>query len=514
MDTTTLHASEIIEAFKKSTRLSKIDFEITEKSGKPYLIIYLSNPSERYFKHLNNCLLQTHESNIFFERATLKKRGATESRLETPETALLRTLISENLTASKSSVDKGEFSARYIETVDGSESQLSSFSNHIVYGRRGAGKSSLLLYLVNSLESEKKLYSWTPMQTYADRTDGLLIPDIIIEILRSISHKGEFENEIEENIKTLESLEDPTSHKPSETAFNRALTRTRRILGNISKSQDGLFIFIDDIHVLKDAQPKVLSKLYSITRDNGVYLKISGVQSFSRIYDSITREGLEPPHDIQIINLDQNLTMPDKSFDHIKRILDSYALFCALPNISYICGDGVLERLIWVAAGVPRDALNLFSKSISKAVIKGQKKVSITSINSSASEMADDKLRDVEKDLSEGFEDVKDTLERAKTFCIREKRKNAFLIELTTSNPTFKKIDELIALRFLHVLHEGITPSEAGKRYKALMLDYGFYVGVRAARSVDLFQERPAALSVKQLRSLPIFPLNGASSIK
>ena len=510
MDEIQSHAHEIIDAFKKATRFNKINYEITEKSGKPYLIIYLSNPSERYFRYLNNCLSQLQESNTFIERATIKKRGAVDSRLEIPETGLLRTLISENLTASKSSVDKGEFSSRYIETVDGSESQLSSLSNHIVYGRRGAGKSSLLLYLVNNLESEKKVYSWLPMQAYANRTDGLVIPDIIIEMLRSISHKGELESEIEENIKLLEGLEDLTQSKSSETTFNRALTKTRRILGSISKNQNGLFIFIDDIHVLKDMQPKVLSKIYSITRDNGVYLKISGVQSFSKIYEPTTREGLEPPHDIQIVNLDHNLTMPDKPFSHIKLILNSYAHFCALPNISYICGEGVLERLIWVAAGVPRDALNLFSKSISKAVVKGQQKVSITSINASASEMADDKLRDVEKDISGGFEEIKETLERAKTFCIRDKRKNAFLVELTTSNPTFKKIDELIALRFLHILHEGITPSEAGKRYKALMLDYGFYVGVRAARSVDLFQERPAALSVKQLRSLPIFPLNGS----
>jgi hypothetical protein len=82
---------------------------------------------------------------------------------------------------------------------------------------------------------------------------------------------------------------------------------------------------------------------------------------------------------------------------------------------------------------------------------------------------------------------------------------NAFLLEIKNDDPTFKAIQELIALRFVHVLHEGITPHEAGRRYQALMLDYGFYVGIRAARSVDLFQKEPKAPSVQQLRKLPIF---------
>jgi hypothetical protein len=55
--------------------------------------------------------------------------------------------------------------------------------------------------------------------------------------------------------------------------------------------------------------------------------------------------------------------------------------------------------------------------------------------------------------------------------------------------------------------HEGITLHEAGRRFMAVMLDYGFYVGVRAARSVDLFQHEPASILAKDLRKLPIFPM-------
>jgi hypothetical protein len=59
----------------------------------------------------------------------------------------------------------------------------------------------------------------------------------------------------------------------------------------------------------------------------------------------------------------------------------------------------------------------------------------------------------------------------------------------------------------LHILNDGFTPGEVGRRYMALMLDYGFYVGMRAAKSVDLFYKEPKQLQAQELRKLPRMPL-------
>jgi hypothetical protein len=217
--------------------------------------------------------------------------------------------------------------------------------------------------------------------------------------------------------------------------------------------------------------------------------------------------GLQSPHDAQILNLDLNLTMPDKSKDHIVSILDAHARYCGLPSIGYLANDDVLSRLVLVAAGVPRDSLNLFSNAISKAVAKSQKLVSITSINAAASEMAEEKLKDVEKDTGSASPDMVNLLAEVKKFCIVQNRKNAFLVEIKNTNARYRVVQKLIALRLVHLLHEGITPHKAGKRFIALMLDYGFYVGIRAARSVDFIPSEPRQLLAKELRKLPIFPL-------
>lgn len=156
--------------------------------------------------------------------------------------------------------------------------------------------------------------------------------------------------------------------------------------------------------------------------------------------------------------------------------------------------------------------MDLFARAITRATSQDQKKVSITSINLAASEIAEHKLRDVEKDHSEAFASTRTVLEQLKAFCVKERRQNAFLVEIKNDDKAFTCIQELIALRLVHVLHEGITPHEAGRRYQALMLDYGFYVGIRAARSVDLFQRKPKTPSAKDLRGLPVFKLEMAAT--
>jgi hypothetical protein len=150
----------------------------------------------------------------------------------------------------------------------------------------------------------------------------------------------------------------------------------------------------------------VLAFIYKITRGNNTFIKISGIAQLTMLWDGTEQIGLQPPHDAQLLNLDLNLTMPDKSKEHIISILNAHARYCGLPSIGYLAGDDVLSRLVLVAAGVPRDSLSLFSVAISKAIAKSQKLVTITSINAAASEMVEEKLKDVERDTGDDLKAI------------------------------------------------------------------------------------------------------------
>ncbi len=203
--------------------------------------------------------------------------------------------------------------------------------------------------------------------------------------------------------------------------------------------------------------------------------------------------------------------MPDKAAKHIEGILDAHAIYCGLPCVRFLCtSSDVLSRLIWVSAGVPRDALNMFAQAMTKGSIANRSRVSVTDINLAASEMVSQKMRDLETDVpaSEKESSLSSVLEDVKDFCIKKQRKNAFLVEIRNDNLVFHPILKLVDLRLVHVISEGITVGEAGRKYLALILDYGFYTGIRAAQSVDLFNKQTERVTYKELRRLPIFQPN------
>jgi len=280
----------------------------------------------------------------------------------------------------------------------------------------------------------------------------------------------------------------------------------KMLLAPVVDRHGELTLFIDDLHVIKPhLQPQFLASLYSFSRGNRIFLKISAVQNFTNNYDAGKRIGLDTPNDAQIISLDLNLTNPDIAGEHIKNILDAYAILSGAPSLRAICSESAIYRLVWIAGGVPRDAINLFQQALTKSIQKREKKISVTSVNLAATEVVEDKQRYLDADSSGAYQDAWNLFQRIKSFCINDKKINAFLIKVDTSNETYNNVLKLIDLRLLHVLNKSITPDEAGAKYVALLLDYGFYVGIRLARSVGIFEKKLQALTYTQLRNLPKF---------
>lgn len=496
---------EVCQAITKILNGISLDYHIKNRPDGDFLVFEIAEPSSRFYSIINAVNDYLHEEHLFKNRLSLARR--VKRRLDifnTPEILMLRRELAQSLTVNRNSF-QNESSSRYIPSVSNYEGDIVGNANFIVYGRRGAGKSSLLAYAMNELVSHGKPTVWVSMQTYSSRDDSQAICSVMSEIFGQAKANSARPDELEKISETLQELGEIDDSEQAAKKLSRLTARLRTVIGGCGTAEAPLSIFLDDFHVLKPTlQPTLLSAIYSISRDNNVYIKISGIEALTRTWDDASMSGMQSPHDIQIMRLDYNLTMPDRSEGHIRDILDSHARYCGLPGISYIADDSTISRLVLAAAAVPRDALSLFSQAINKSFLKSRKTVSITSINAAASESIEEKLKDFQQDLSSQKDDIRNLLEKVKDFCISE-QKNAFLVKIDNRNPGFSLIQKLAALRFAHVLHEGTTPHKAGERYMALMLDFGFYVGVRTARSVELFLSTPRIISAKEVRKLPIF---------
>lgn len=489
----------VLSKFESTSGLSGVDYELVKKPTGNVLVLRVSHPTERLFSILEEARASVVGPDEEAPLATLARK-ADGNLLDGPEGRLFLRTLSESQNVNRYSFEH-DFMARYTKSVSGAESQIVSTANHVVLGRRGAGKSMLLLYAWHERRAFSMPSVWIDMQVYSGRDDDEVISDVLIEILEQT---GELLKEVEFHRQLVGRLR---ASDISRDKIRRLLPDMRRLLGRFATSGQDLFVFIDDFHVLgKSLQPLLLDIIYAFSRGNRIFLKISAIETLTRTYDPNVNLGLEIPQDAQYIRLDYNLTTPDRAAAHIEAILNSHANYAGLRSVRRLCTSGnVIPRLTWVAAGVPRDALNLFSQAISKASTETRQKVSVSNVNMAASETLSTKLRELETDASDSAADLKVLLEHVRNFCVTEKRKNAFLVEIGADSKNYEQILNLVHLRLLHVISEGITIGEAGRKYLGLILDYGFYIGIRAAQSVDLFNRQTKRVVYKDLRVLPVF---------
>lgn len=493
----------ILSTFRLRSGFRGVEYEVRQRADTQALVLRMANPTERFFR-----VLQEAKSEIPGDDAptvTIEKRMP-RNRLQSAEAKYFLQTLSESLNISRFSF-KEDFFARYTKSVSNAEAQITAAANHIVFGRRGAGKSSLLLYAMRTRDAEAQPSAWIDMQVYEGRSDNRVVLDVLIDVLeqlRGLLTRSSSYTQVVNTIHRLQKVTDLTADQ-----IRKFLPEVRALFATTAADASNLFIFLDDFHVVDpSSQPQLLAFLYSISRGNNLFLKLSAIETFARSWDSLAHVGLQVPHDAQTIKLDYNLTMPDKAAGHIEGILDAHAMYCGLPSVRFLCTSGdVLSRLVWVSAGVPRDALNMFAQAMTKGTVEGRKLVSVTNVNVAASEMVSQKLKDIEVDVPQGGVegDLAGALERIKDFCIKKERKNAFLTEIRNDDTFYQKILKLVDLRLVHVISEGITVGEAGRKYVALILDYGFYTGIRAAQSVDLFNRQTQRVAYKDLRKLPVF---------
>ena len=406
----------VLANFKRRSGFDGVDYEIKQRSESQALVLQMANPTERFFRVLQEARSELANQNG--PTVTIEKRTP-RSRLQSSEAKYFLRTLSESLNVSRMSF-KEDFFARYTKSVSNAEAQITAAANHIVFGRRGAGKSSLLLYALRTRNWSTEPSAWVDMQVYESRNDNRVVLDILIVVLDQLKEFMGRSSAYSRVVGAIQRLRRETDL--DDDRIRKFLPEVRMLFAAVVSQVKNLLIFLDDFHVIDVAsQPKLLGFLYSLSRGNNIFLKLSAIEKLTRTWDAKAHAGLQVPHDAQTIKLDYNLTMPDKAAAHIEGILDAHAGFCGLPSVRFLCTSGdVLSRLVWVSAGVPRDALNMFAQAMTKGTTEGRSLVSITNVNVAASEMVSQKLRDLEIDVPErSIEgDLATALERVKDFCI------------------------------------------------------------------------------------------------
>jgi hypothetical protein len=426
--------------------------------------------------------------------------------MEGPEIDLLRSLIGRSLSVSPATAESAH-KLEFAPFVGGRDLELMQQANHVVVGRRGTGKSSLILATLRRLRQRGELGVWIDMQRYHKRDDLQTAPQVIGEILAGLG-KQTNDGAIEGLVRDMEQLANRDGLREEEMRRHLpgVALQVRQIL---TRANIPLYVFMDDVHLLAPAlQPLLVDMVYSVARGSNIWLKLAYVRNLAVVYDSVRQVGLNIPNDAQLVTLDQTLVDPAAARDHLMNILRLFLNRCGYSKPAELVGQEAVERLVWCSAGVPRDFLALFSDGLRVAREGGHKRLGVQDVNVAAGEFAAIRMQQLPSEFTGSEETIRAALDEVQRFCLDENRGNAFLALLEPGHPGYKTLAMLADLRFIHLLHPSITAGRAGVRYEAYLLDYSFYTGMRRRQNITEVRiegERPKRA---ELRRLPRMDLN------
>lgn len=490
--------------FANALGLPHIETVIESAGNQDFLKFKVGRRAPVYLHALRETMNWLPEENPF--HGLLGLRIEEQDRFpESVEADVLRGLLTRS-TRTVSGQSRHMFPGQYVPFQNNEETQAIQPATHLIVGRRGVGKSTLILKAKELLDRSSNLAVILDMQPYGHRQDGEVLVDILADLASQIAREatkrfpgGQGEEQLLQFASDLLS----GSVRPE-----RASSALRRAVGNLTAARDvDLFVFLDDYHLIdKEKQPVILEAIHGGLKGARGWLKVAGLRSLLWAYDPASKKGLKSPGDAQEIKLDLTLADPAAAERHLENILLNFLNLVGVDRLIHAISKSALKRLVWANAGVPRDFLQMFSRSLEHAKRSGRKRVEVTDTNLAIGEFGQQKMDDLEGDAGNQGRFLNRALGLIEKYCLEMKKINAFLIRSEDSEE-YRTVRILGDLRLVHILHQTITPHKAGERYEAYMLDYSLFTGFRRRPNIRLLL--PAddkQFKASELRKIPILP--------
>jgi len=448
--------------------------------------------------------------------------------------------------------------------------------HQVVFGRRGSGKSCLLVHYLNTAESTDVF----PVYILADEYKRLTYPDILIrlliEILESLpvrrrwlkvilrkeipthTHAASLrrlldmadESEIVEDRKQTSSSEAHAAIGSqglgsvgagfSEGAMQARQSRFRekkiemleRHLRDykiaIAETIDQwpskrACILLDDFYLMpRLCHPDIIDYLHRLLRDTEVYLKVATIRHRTTLLRNHPHTiGVELAQDVEEIDLDRTLEDLGATQDYLGQMLNSIGQKAGIENVvSEFFNPDAQQELTLTSGGVPRDFFNIFVNAIESALDEGKPRwLTPRHIYKGAGRLAyQTKLKNLRDDAGEDGEGLDRLLVDLLHFCLKEKRKTAFLISQDEAQAYPREhdlIQQLMDFKLIHVV-EPDTSAASGRpgRYEAYTLDFSLFMEPRR-RDIEIVEFWKIDENRRRtgIREAPVYSLERAGKV-
>ena len=388
-------------------------------------------------------------------------------------------------------------SLKYVEDPRASLAAVAASRHQFIYGRRGVGKTAILLEAKRLAERNGDVTIWLNAHTFRSLdapTAYLRLADAVFNAL--LKHGGTSQAEAFSRLKDeAERIRNGLEAKIMiDMDVNRMLPGQNAALRSVLR--EGLMrlnIYIDDFYFFPITdQPNLLDYSFGLLRDCDGWLKIASIERLTRTFEPSSRAGLEIPHDASKIDLDRTLEDPAAAQDFLEHMLSNYTIAAGVRAPSSIAKRQALGRLVLASGGVPRDYLNLFASSIVQARRSraNAKEVGREDVAVAAGGAARGKKRDLEQDVAS---DTASALLYALDKISKKVKGDGFAyfrVDLAEkSEKGYELLGQLADLRFVHLIQATLSDQhKGGVKYEAYILDLSEYSDVRVKRGLQVLE--------------------------
>ncbi|WP_155766169.1 hypothetical protein [Mycobacterium colombiense] len=405
------------------------------------------------------------------------------------------------LISARSRVSAAEPSLGYVPNVRASLSAVTAARHHLIFGRRGAGKTALLVEARRLVQSNGAISAWVNIQTYRREEAQRVVLYILEKILGSvvsqrdgISETSSASLSVSRVYNQVISLLDQNANTLREV--NQLIPKVQGALQRyIEISGRSVFVFLDDFYyVSRSSQPDILDMLHGITRDTKVWLKVASIKHLTRWWISSPPTGLQTGQDAEVIDLDVTLQDPGKAREFLETVLAGYANAAGVSSLSNVFSRAALDRLVLASGAVPRDYLVLAANSITRAQQRsGARQAGVQEINQAAGDAAAAKIKELEEDMASNPGNAEQTincLKVVRNFCLETSACTYFLVSFRDKEDNalwYSMLTDLMDVRLVHLIDEGVSDAHsAGHRSEAFMLDLSQFSGARLKQRIKV----------------------------
>lgn len=382
--------------------------------------------------------------------------------------------------------------------------------HHLIFGRRGAGKTSLMVEAKNTAIKDEHLAVWVNLQIHrfssAERSFLWILKAIVDEVGMYFQadprplHVVQLAAELSHNVSALLAHED--------IAVAEAQRLIPQVQGVIRRFGDTtgrrLYVFMDDFHyVNRQDQPRLLDMIHGCVRDTDAWLKVASIKHLSRWFQATPPMGLQTGHDADHIDLDVTLEDPTRAKTFLEEVLQRYANHVGIRTPSAVFSAEALNRLVLASGGVPRDYLVLSSAAVIKARQRPKaRQVGVQDVTNAAGDAAQVKINELEEDLSS--DDSPRTLRALDSLrgFLEETNWTYFRVafqDKERQGSDYELLTNLLDARLLHLINPSVSDAHrAGDRYEAFMLDLSQFSGQRLKKYIYVLDFEGSHLVARQ----------------